>query len=368
MTRSNSHHAFRLLANTLADHGYPTVRFDYPGTGNSLDIADDHWTRWLRSAQDAADWIKKLTGAQRLVFIGLRIGATVAAIIAARRGDVVATVLLAPVVRGRSYIRQLQIEAQSLPSAGGLVLHELDLSPTTLVRIAEVDLRALIPPPHQSLIVAQNQSKVIDDTVRSWTERGAKVTASTDFTGLETMLAHNEQGDGQPADFTRIMAWLRDAAPLDRLVNTVATHVLPSTLSSPEWTDTPLIYDRDLFGILCEPRSGSSRSLAVVIGSTGRDPHYGGGRFGTNLARRLAREGISSLRIDFAGFGDSRGHPGMETVPGSMFETDRLGDFQSAINVLQARGYTRFVAQGLCAGAYHALHAGLRDEKSRHCC
>ena len=365
----DSHHAFRLLANTLADAGYPTIRFDYPGTGDSLDISGNHWHRWNECADSAAEWIRATTGASHLVFIGLRIGATIAATTAARRTDVIASVLLAPVVRGRSYVRQLQTEAQlnGSPPSDALVYHELQMDAATLAQIAEVDLRNLaLPTHHRCLIVAQSQTKPVDDCTRLWSRRGLIVTVSTDFAGLETMLSHNEQGDGQPVDFHSILEWLQDAAPLRpvqlRQVCRRAHRVTPVMLTEPGWVETPLVYGRDLFGMLCEPDSRTA-ALIVIIANTGRDPHYGAGRFGTNFARALARQGIASLRIDFAGFGDSRGHPGMETVPGSMFDTDRLSDFQAALDLLQARGYKRFVVKGLCAGAYHAWHAALRDHR-----
>ncbi|WP_428540635.1 alpha/beta fold hydrolase [Rhodopila sp.] len=365
----DSHHAFRLMANTLADAGYPTIRFDYPGTGDSLDISGDHWHHWNECADAAAEWIRATTGASHLVFIGLRIGATIAATTAAHRTDVIASVLLAPVVRGRSYVRQLQIEAQlhGSPPSDALVYHELQIDAVTLAQIAEVDLRNLpLPTHHRCFIVAQSQTKQLVDCARLWSRRGLIVTVSTDFGGLETMLAHNEQGDGQPFDFHAILEWLQDAAPLLpvwlRPVCRQARPPTPVMLAEPGWVETPLAHGRDLFGMMCEPDSRPA-GLVVIIANTGRDPHYGAGRFGTNFARALARQGIASLRIDFAGFGDSRGHPGLETVPGSMFETDRLSDFQAALDLLQARGYKRFVVNGLCAGAYHAWHAALRDQR-----
>ena len=116
--------------------------------------------------------------------------------------------------------------------------------------------------------------------------------------------------------------------------------------------------------MLCRPEKHTSET-AVIIGNTGHRPHYGIARFGTEFARQLASAGIASLRIDFAGLGDSIGPNGKENVLSHMLETDRTGDFSAAIDALEQLGYRSFIAHGLCAGAYHAFHAALRIRGSR---
>jgi pimeloyl-ACP methyl ester carboxylesterase len=80
------------------------------------------------------------------------------------------------------------------------------------------------------------------------------------------------------------------------------------------------------------------------------------------FARRLARSGISSLRADFAGLGDSLGPVGTENILSHSF-SDRTADIRAMINALQARGYRRFTVQGICSGAYHAFHAALAEPR-----
>ena len=94
----------------------------------------------------------------------------------------------------------------------------------------------------------------------------------------------------------------------------------------------------------------------------GRDPRYGASRQGVEFARRLARSGISSLRADFAGLGDSLGPVGTENILSHSF-SDRTADIRAMINALQARGYRRFPVQGICSGAYHAFHAALAEPR-----
>jgi hypothetical protein len=99
----------------------------------------------------------------------------------------------------------------------------------------------------------------------------------------------------------------------------------------------------------------------VIIGNSGGDPHTGISRFSVVLARRLANQGIASLRMDFGGLGDSVLGP--DDGEGHLFATDRKADFAAAINVLAQRGFQQFGAFGLCTGAYHALAAAENDAR-----
>jgi hypothetical protein len=114
--------------------------------------------------------------------------------------------------------------------------------------------------------------------------------------------------------------------------------------------------------MLCRPAQARTDTVVIIVNG-GRDPHYGAARHAAFFARRLARAGIASLRMDFAGLGDSLGPPGQENVLTHMFALGRDGDFAAALDLLEGMGYRRFGAQGLCAGAYHSFHAALADPR-----
>ena len=146
---SNAYRPFRILADQLAATGYSALRFDYTGTGDSCDAAgSEYWSIWRRNVSAAADYACAVTGARRVVLIGLRIGAALATLAAADRKDVAGLVLLEPVLRGKSYITQCLVEARlrnhGLPDpTGGLLLDELCLTSETVRRITELSLREL---------------------------------------------------------------------------------------------------------------------------------------------------------------------------------------------------------------------------------
>ena len=56
---ATAHRSFRLLADRLCADGYPTVRFDYPGTGDSCEMATaDSWAAWENGVNLAADTLR----------------------------------------------------------------------------------------------------------------------------------------------------------------------------------------------------------------------------------------------------------------------------------------------------------------------
>lgn len=199
----NSHHAMRLLADQLAEAGYPTMRFDYPATGDSCDLdalapdfGSELWAVWLNSIHKAADLLLRKTGAQKLVFCGLRIGATLAAVAAERRNDVVGLIFLAPVLKGQSYLRQIWIESRlqsqtTPPMQDGIRFQELNFSPETVKAIGSVDLRRIAVPKFANIaIFSQTQTALLDECCQAWEMSGAKLFRSN-FQGLEPMLVLN---------------------------------------------------------------------------------------------------------------------------------------------------------------------------------
>lgn len=101
------HKATRQLAVQIARAGADALRFDYLGTGDSAgggEIAS--LARWHADIHDAIDEIRFRTGKHRVSLMGLRVGAALAAQLAARRDDVENLVLYAPPVDADSLIQE----------------------------------------------------------------------------------------------------------------------------------------------------------------------------------------------------------------------------------------------------------------------
>ena len=377
-----AYHGFRLLADQFASIGYPSLRLHYPGTGDSADLPDDpdvdRWQAWQSSIDQAADWLRETTGARHILLVGLRVGAMLAMRVAAGRADVAGLLLLAPVLRGKSYLLQLAMEARlegaDSQVGGGIERHELQLSAACVARLSALDLsRETVPHGLSIGLVPQAPSQSLDRCRQAWTAAGGSVQVLP-FDGIEPLMQDAIHGDPPEPDFATLLSWANRVAPAS-----FAPSSEPSLTPSPA---TPVVSfsdpmfdlgacverslrfgaDRSLFGMLCQPAAGLGRR-AVIIVNTGRDPHYGIARFGVELARQLAGEGIASLRMDFAGLGDSPAPPPFGNRLTSLFEIDRGGDVAAGIDALSALGCREFAVQGLCSGAYHALCAAERDKR-----
>ena len=104
----NSHRALRQLAVRLADSGFPVLRFDYFGCGDSSgDSAEGRISQWLDDLSQAILEIKRRTNLSVLCMVGLRLGATLSLMAATQRSDVTNLVLWDPVVKGRDYLEGL---------------------------------------------------------------------------------------------------------------------------------------------------------------------------------------------------------------------------------------------------------------------
>jgi pimeloyl-ACP methyl ester carboxylesterase len=104
-----AHRAFRNLAVALAGQGFHVLRFDYFGCGDSG--GDDEQAtveQCLLDLSAAIDELKDTAGAAKVSLIGLRFGATLAAVAASRRTDIDRIVLWDPVLEGRDYLDDLR--------------------------------------------------------------------------------------------------------------------------------------------------------------------------------------------------------------------------------------------------------------------
>jgi pimeloyl-ACP methyl ester carboxylesterase len=103
-----SHRALRELAGQLADTGHHVLRFDYFGCGDSSGSTEQGAVdRWLEDIGRGVEELREASGRTRVTLLGLRFGATLAALAAARIPEVDRIVLWDPIVNGRGYLEEL---------------------------------------------------------------------------------------------------------------------------------------------------------------------------------------------------------------------------------------------------------------------
>ncbi len=122
---SRAHRIYRVLATQLERAGYACLRFDYGHTGDSRGAGEDATLAgWVADVGVAAEALRAASGSPRVVLVGLRLGATIAAL--ATTAGVPARHLIAwdPVLDGRAYLDELvRVHAaymrEELGEAGG---------------------------------------------------------------------------------------------------------------------------------------------------------------------------------------------------------------------------------------------------------
>lgn len=105
-----SHRGLRQLAQRLSQSGFPVLRFDYTGTGDSGgDGRHIGLAQWLTDIRDAAALLRAETGNRALCLFGLRFGALIAQeAVAGGHVEAQAMALWDPPPSGAVYVANLQ--------------------------------------------------------------------------------------------------------------------------------------------------------------------------------------------------------------------------------------------------------------------
>lgn len=371
---TRTHRTMRHLADRLAERGIPAVRFDYHGMGDSpgAELDGNRAAYWQSSIRAAIRQARALSGRSRVCLIGVRLGATMAALVASDT-PVDLLVLWNPVTKGRAYVRELQAIAMSAARTssdcdGGLESAGFVVSAETLDALRSADL--------------MNTTYDVSDR--------ALILGRDDLAADKSLCEHLMAG-GVACDYERVPGWLGMVADhqftvvpdtaLETIANWVENH-------SRNWKGSPVsapsarrgVSEFDfrlengksmrieeeacrfgeeghLFGILSRSTPPGDKP-AILMLNAGAIHHVGPNRLYATLSRQLAARGFACLRMDLEGLGDSvLRTEGRENHP---YPLNAIEDVDAAIEFLKQRGYTRFVALGLCSGSHTAFHAALR--------
>lgn len=382
----NAHRGWRLLAERLSERGLHVLRFDYPGTGDSIgDATDpDRVGAWQRSIAAAVDHLRAATGTERVILVGLRLGATLALAASGTIAGIDAVCCLAPVLSGRNHVRELRLlanawrEANLLPALEGpgpLDVVGDRLTGETLAAIAALDLRRVRTEIGHVLLMQDAEGPAVASLIESLGRQGCEV-SRLPFPGATDYL-QNSLGGGIPAAaFDSLVAWCCALDPLPGLAAAASEPLRRrSTVEpAPARLDLPHAQERSfrfgdgarLFGMLCVPRRVERAGPTVLMLNTGFGRHIGDGRVFVTLARRLASQGIASLRMDVGGFGDSAASdPGNGEARPNPYAVANIADVIAAVNALEGEGHTRPVVVAICSGAYAAFRAALSEPRIR---
>jgi len=138
-----SHRTYRQLAYHLSKFGFPVLRFDFFGCGDSEGNCEEgRIHQWLTDIGSAISEIRERCGSVKICLVGLRLGGTLSMMAGAERGDIEGMVLWDPVLNGRAYIRELAIlhRDRARHSLGKVNQDTADERPTEILGFPLTDL------------------------------------------------------------------------------------------------------------------------------------------------------------------------------------------------------------------------------------
>jgi alpha/beta superfamily hydrolase len=339
----NCYRSLVFLAEALAAAGYPTLRLHYHGTGDSSGEV------WQHDIDDAVTWLHDHCDVDAITVIGVRIGAAFVSQAAHNITTIDSLVLILPIA-GRRFLHELTIAGQitqrvwrtsnKVDDGIWFEAHGVRLDHASRDALKSLDVR---PPSDKPVL--QIDAATTED--------------------ISTILRDSHLAAVPHATIAQIVGWVT-ALP----TKPQRTNAPPSwpgvgqpakTLNLAFATESPVRFGPHdgLFGIMCRPNQQRDAPPILLV-NTSANPRAGNARIAVDLARRLAAEGIASLRMDGAGMGDSAPATG---ELGSPYSEAATNDVRHAVELLHQQTGEPAIVLGICSGAYHALQAGLLDAR-----
>lgn len=359
----DTYRGMKHLGERLAAIGLAVVRFDYLGTGDSAgaQAADTAVGDYLASIGRAEDYLRDC-GAESVSLVGLRAGALLSAT-AAAAGHTANLVLWDPVADGRRYLREQRtlyrltvgddaisdgvesILGLSFSSSAARNLDSLTLSPIAglgirtlaLVRPERVDdkrLRALASTGACTVEPAPDQAEFVEpdsfvvripyrtiDLIVDWFD-----THSTAHTAPFEAALRREATVEQRADGVSITETIEHFGP------------------------------HRLFGIRTRVAGAQLNGPTLLTHGTAYEHRIGSGRMWTELSREMAGLGMTALRYDRRGIGDT-GSAASTELPRIYSDLSR-DDVAAAVEATGA-GADRLMMAGVCSGAWNSAIAAI---------
>jgi hypothetical protein len=180
-----SHRIYRVLAERLARGGIAVLRFDYHATGDSPGAdSDGDIAGWVLDTRTALRELARRSGARRVICVGARLGAVMAARAATGLAELRRLVLWDPIVNGPDYLELLRLKhVEALESSFSLSDPEwrvklagdptaftdesmgFAISPTLRQQVRQVGAHSLALPPGVQVQVIANPA---DTAVAAW--------------------------------------------------------------------------------------------------------------------------------------------------------------------------------------------------------
>ena len=383
-----AHRPFRHLAEDLSAAGFPVLRFDFDGTGDSAGDERDpnRVATWRADVGRAAAELRARSGIERLAVVGLRLGGTFAALGASDLGGVEALILWGAYDSGGAFVSEatkahkMLVMLQPTSFSGGPAASDGQealgflLASQTIADLAAVDLLSLSRSPARRTLILDTANVETDSPlVAKLRDLGGTVT-HRHMPGNKFLIVSPQQSEIPTAAISAITGWLGEQFPFAESSPAASSAAAESkTPATPELSPTlnslrerPVFFGggRRLFGILTAPPPSTARPdlPPIILLNAGTVHRVGSHRLYVPMARKWAALGFHVLRVDLSGIGDSpvpEGHPENLTYP-----RDGLEEARAAMDFLRETTTSgKFIVAGLCSGGDIAFQLGFKEPR-----
>lgn len=362
-------------ADALARAGYPTLRFDLPGTAESGGSPRDEglFDSWLLAVAEAAVCLRRECGVERVVALGLGMGAGLALRSLASEAQIDGLMLWGARAHGRRYIREMKahstIAAARWPSQPegsqevgvleltGYLMTEATAAAVSAMNIEELDLEGAGRP---VLVLGRSDLGIDGGLVQALATAGFEVEVKTCSGYVELMDDHPDRNRRPSAAIEASLAWLASwsdpagAPEPEAAMRTKRESSVNFSSGYGTWSEE-LVARPTAFGlgsgVLCEPSDPESDDVCFVFMNHGTRRRCGPNRMWVEASRRWAGQGYKAARVDLDGLGDSDGERNSEATRQAIVES-----LCAWLDDIARRGFaSRFVLVGLSAGALNSL-------------
>ncbi len=345
------------------------LRFDYDGIGDSAGGSGDpgRVEAWLSSVQTAVDFVVAC-GVARVSIIGMRLGATLAAVAASRGTKVDAVVLWDPCSSGRSFLRQQRLIREligvgSVATDGSVEGPGIVFDPDTARELSDLTIErteGMLAP--EILVLTRSDQKpnaaMMARLSMDHVQR-AEVGGQADLIDVPPVFARVPE-----ADLAVIVSWLsalwtaEDTAVEDPMTDGARSRALVARDAEGRaiWESPARLGPNGLFGMVTEAEDRSAGRTVLLLPAGVLD-HTGPARLWVELARGWAGDGLRVVRLDSGGVGDSPARGSQSELFVSAPES--IDDTSDVIRALTPTSPQGLVLVGICSGGYHAAEAAL---------
>lgn len=379
-----SYLSYRHLATLLAKAGFDVCFFDYNNTGDAADSEGDKVALWQENIRQAAAQLRQLAGVEHIALFGLRLGGLLATSVASDI-DAKALLLMAPVISGRAYAREMLVLRSMSALQTGVdsdLLNDTTIDPNhrigddeltgyefsaaTRASLGKLDLLKMPAPVMPVFVQARDDISGLEAKLaNAWHHHDHALHLSS-LPGYAAMMREDAHDTVVPTQIWQEMRmWLVRYFPLTVADgrNIPATNTHAGIRFGDAVVEEELVEFDGMSGIVSYQADADPKSMpAVVLCNIGANHRVGNHRLYVSLARTLAIHGFYVLRFDKAGIGYSKPTP--DNKENDVHAACAVDDVSSAMYFMQGKYHSpSFVLAGLCSGAYMAYLSALKDER-----